>query len=71
MICCKNIVDVAFFFNSSPNFSNSVVEIQQKYEREKEKVEEIKFWISVITLLKFLLSKSTDQKPIEAMSLSK
>ena len=31
------------------NFGNSVTEIQQKYEREREKVREIKFWISVIT----------------------
>ena len=31
------------------NFSNGVTEIQQKYEREREKVREIKFWISVIT----------------------
>ena len=37
------------------NFDNSVTEIQQKYEREREKVGERKFWISVITLLKFLL----------------
>ena len=37
------------------NFGNSVTEIQRKYEREREKVEEKKFWISVITLLKFLL----------------
>ena len=37
------------------NFGNSVAEIQQKYERERKKVGERKFWISVITLLKFLL----------------
>ena len=30
------------------NFSNGVAEIQQKYEREKEKAGERKFWISVI-----------------------
>ena len=37
------------------NLSNGVAEIQQKWEREREKVGERKFWISVITLLKFLL----------------
>ena len=41
------------------NFGNSVAKIQQKYEREKEKVGEKKFWISVITLPKFLLPKLT------------
>ena len=30
----------------------TVAEIQQKYEREREKVGERKFWISVITLSK-------------------
>ena len=40
------------------NFENSVAEIQQKYEREREKVGERKFWISVIILPKFLLLKS-------------
>ena len=30
------------------NFGNSVTEIQQKYKREREKVGERKFWISVI-----------------------
>ena len=39
------------------NFGNSVVEIQQKYEREREKVGERKFWISVMWLPKFLLPK--------------
>ena len=39
------------------NFGNGVVEIQQKYEREREKVRERKFWISVMWLLKFLLPK--------------
>ena len=39
------------------NFSNGVVEIQQKYEREREKVGERKFWISIIWLPKFLLPK--------------
>ena len=37
------------------NFGNNVVEIQQKYEREREKMGERKFWISVMWLLKFLL----------------
>ena len=40
------------------NFSNGVAEIQQKYEREREKMEERKFWISVITLPKFLLTEN-------------
>ena len=39
------------------NFSNGVAELQQRYEREKEKVGERKFWISVMWLLKFLLSE--------------
>ena len=43
------------------NFSNGVAEIQQKYEREREKVGEIKFWISIITLPKFLLPKPANR----------
>ena len=39
------------------NFGNNVVEIQQKYEREREKMGERKFWISVMWFLKFLLPK--------------
>ena len=42
------------------NFGNGIAEIQQKYEREREKVGERKFWISVITLPKFLLPKPAD-----------
>ena len=38
------------------NFGNSVAEIQQKYERKREKMGERKFWISIITLPKFLLA---------------
>ena len=53
------------------NFGNGVAEIQQKYEREREKVGERKFWISVITLPKFLLPKPADRKPIVAMPLPK
>ena len=53
------------------NFGNDVAEIQQKYEREREKVGERKFWISVITLPKFLLPKPADRKPIVAMPLPK
>ena len=53
------------------NFGNGVAEIQQKYEREREKVGERKFWISVITLPKFLLPKPADRKPIVAMPLLK
>ena len=30
------------------NFGNGVAKIQQKYEREREKVGERKFWISVM-----------------------
>ena len=52
------------------NFGNNVAEIQQKYEREREKEGERKFWISVITLSKFLLPKP-DRKPIVAMPLPK
>ena len=39
------------------NFGNGIAEIQQKYEREKEKVGERKFWISVMWLPKLLLPK--------------
>ena len=53
------------------NFGNGVAKIQQKYERERKKVEERKFWISVITLPKFLLPKLADRKPIVAMPLLK
>ena len=66
------------------NFGNGIAEIQQKYEREREQVGERKFWISVIILPKFLLSKPADRvgvkcskcevlkgKPIVAMPLPK
>ena len=53
------------------NFGNSVAEIQQKYEREREKVGKRKFWISVIILPKFLLPKPTNRKSIVAMPLLK
>ena len=43
------------------NFGNGIAEIQQKYEREREQVGERKFWISVIILPKFLLSKPADR----------
>ena len=43
------------------NFSNCVAEIQQKYEREREKMGKRKFWISVIILPKFLLPKPVDR----------
>ena len=43
------------------NFGNGVVEIQQKYERDREKVGKRKFWISVIILPKFLLPKPVDR----------
>ena len=46
------------------NFGNGVAEIQQKYERERKKVEEGKFWISVITLPKLLLPKSIVAIPL-------
>ena len=57
----------------------SVAEIQQKYVREREKVGERKFWISVITLLKFLLTETNcgnaiaeiGEKKFVAMSLPK
>ena len=41
------------------NFGNGVAEIQQKYEREREKVGERKFWILIMWLPKFLLSEPT------------
>ena len=48
------------------NFGNTVAEIQQKYEREREKVGERKFWISVMWLPKFLLPE-TEKKKIVAI----
>ena len=53
------------------NFGNGVAKIQQKYEREREKVGKRKFWISVIILPKFLLPKPIDRKSIVAMPLLK
>ena len=44
------------------NFGNTVAEIQQKYEREREKVGERKFWISVMWLPKFLLPETEKKK---------
>ena len=44
------------------NFGNGVAEIQQKYEREREKAGERKFWISTMASSKFLLPKYTDQE---------
>ena len=55
------------------NFDDNVAEIQQKYEREREKVGERKFWISVMWLPKFLLPELEKKKivAIVAMPLSK
>ena len=50
------------------NFGNGVAKIQQKYEREREKVGERKFWISVIMLSKFLLPKPADWVGCEVWS---
>ena len=50
------------------NFGNGVAKIQQKYEREREKVGERKFWISVIMLSKFLLPKPADRVGCEVWS---
>ena len=44
------------------NFSNGVVEIQQKYERQREKVGQRKFWISAMASQKFLLPKPADRE---------
>ena len=44
------------------NFGNTVAEIQQKYEREREKVGERKFWILVMWLPKFLLPETEKKK---------
>ena len=44
------------------NFGNGVAEIQQNYEREREKTGERKFWISTMASSKFLLPKYTDQE---------
>ena len=42
------------------NFGNDVAKIQQKYEREREKVGERKFWIMAMASPKFLLPKPID-----------
>ena len=44
------------------NFGNNVAEIQQKYEREREKAWERKFWISAMASPKFLLPKPADRE---------
>ena len=44
------------------NFGNDVAEIQQKYEREREKAWERKFWISAMASPKFLLPKPADRE---------
>ena len=53
------------------NFGNSVTEIQQKYKREREKVGERKFWISVIIEIPAARTKEKKIVAIVAMSLSK
>ena len=42
------------------NFGNNVAKIQQKYEREREKAKERKFWILAMASPKFLLPKPAD-----------
>ena len=42
------------------NFGNDVAKIQQKYEREREKAKERKFWILAMASPKFLLPKPAD-----------
>ena len=44
------------------NFGNGIAEIQQKYEREREKAGERKFWISAMASLKFLLPKPANRE---------
>ena len=68
-ICVIGVVPT--YLGKRVNFSNGVAEIQQKYEREREKVGEKKFWILIITLPKFLLPKLADWKPIVTIPLSK
>ena len=46
------------------NFGNGVAKIQQKYEREREKVGERKSWISVIILSKFVLPKPANRNQL-------
>ena len=53
------------------NFGNGVAEIQQKYEREREKVGERKFSILVITLPKFLLPKLADRVGVKCSKCPK
>ena len=53
------------------NFGNGITEIQQKYEREREKVREIKFWILVITEIPATRTKEKKFVAIMAMSLPK
>ena len=44
------------------NFGNGIAEIQQKYEREREKAGERKFWISAMASPKFLLPKPANRE---------
>ena len=44
------------------NFGNDVAKIQQKYEREREKAKERKFWILAMASQKFLLPKPADRE---------
>ena len=53
------------------NFGNCVTEIQQKYKREREKVGERKFRISVIIEIPAARTKEKKIVAIVAMSLSK
>ena len=71
-ICIIGIVESYLgLWGKRVNFGITMAEIQQKYVKEREKVEERKFWISIITLSKFLLSKPANRKPIVTMPLSK
>ena len=44
------------------NFGNGIAEIQQKYEIEREKSGERKFWISAMAPPKFLLPKPANRE---------
>ena len=61
---CIIVTDQSYLGNwgKRVNFSNGVAEIQQKYERQREKVGERKFWISTMTSQKFLLPKPADRE---------
>ena len=69
-ICVIDIVPIYLGkWGKRVNFGNGVAEFQQKYERERKKVGERKFWISVIWLPKFLLLEPEEKKIVAIVAM--